>query len=122
MSEPIGGQTATDEPPSATAALADEIELAWQARWRPTEPSARNPAGPALGRLAEVAGRPHAFIMDMFPYPSGEGLHVGHPLGYIATDTPATSDRGDNVLHSMGLTRSGCPLSSTPSRPAPTRG
>jgi leucyl-tRNA synthetase len=43
------------------------------------------PAGP-LAEPEKVQGRPKVFVLDMFPYPSGAGLHVGHPLGYIATD------------------------------------
>ena len=113
MSEPTGGQTPTDEPPYRyTAALADKIELAWQARWEANGTfRAPNPAGPLSDGFAEVAGRPHAFIMDMFPYPSGEGLHVGHPLGYIATDVYARylRMRGDNVLHTMGFDAFGLP-------------
>jgi leucyl-tRNA synthetase len=113
MSEPTGGQTPTDEPPYRyTAALADKIELAWQARWEADGTfRAPNPAGPLSDGFAEVAGRPHAFIMDMFPYPSGEGLHVGHPLGYIATDVYARylRMRGDNVLHTMGFDAFGLP-------------
>ncbi len=61
--------------------------------------------------------------MDMFPYPSGAGLHVGHPLGYIATDVFARYQRmtGHNVLHTLASTPSACPPSSTPYRPASTR-
>ena len=55
--------------------------------------------------------RPKLFIMDMFPYPSGSGLHVGHPLGYIATDVYARFKRmsGFNVLHTMGFDAFGLP-------------
>ena len=58
-----------------------------------------------------VAGREKLFIMDMFPYPSGSGLHVGHPLGYIATDVYARFKRmtGFNVLHTMGFDAFGLP-------------
>ena len=74
-----------DAPPFRyTAELAGEIERGWQASW--TEHGtfdAPNPAG-------ELAARPlpedKLFVQDMFPYPSGAGLHVGHPLGFIATD------------------------------------
>ena len=67
------------------------------------------------GLLAEdprgLAARPHLFVLDMFPYPSGVGLHVGHPLGFIATDVYARFQRmnGFNVLHSMGYDAFGLP-------------
>ncbi|MGI8881410.1 MAG: leucine--tRNA ligase [Jatrophihabitans sp.] len=95
-----------------TAELADRIELAWQDRWADAGTfEAPNPTGPLSGGFPAVADRPHAFIMDMFPYPSGEGLHVGHPLGYIATDVYARylRMRGDNVLHTMGFDAFGLP-------------
>ena len=58
-----------------------------------------------------MAGRPKFMIMDMFPYPSGVGLHVGHPLGYIATDVYARYMRmtGHNVLHPFGYDAFGLP-------------
>jgi leucyl-tRNA synthetase len=104
---------ASDEPPQRyTAALADAIEQEWQDRWT-AEGTFRvpNPSGPLSDGFDKVADRPHAFIMDMFPYPSGEGLHVGHPLGYIATDVYARylRMRGDNVLHTMGFDAFGLP-------------
>ncbi|CAM5278932.1 hypothetical protein SGLAM104S_06165 [Streptomyces glaucescens] len=60
--------------------------------------------------------------MDI-PYPSGAGLHVGHPLGYIATDVFARFQRmtGHNVLHTLGFDAFSLPPSSTPCRPARTR-
>ena len=59
----------------------------------------------------------------MFPYPSGAGLHVGHPLGYIASDIVSRYKRlkGFNVLHPMGFDSLGCPPSSTPFKRASTR-
>src|ERR671919_1723197 len=67
-----------------TAALAGEIEARWQKRWE-SEGTFRapNPVGPLAEPDHPAAGHPKFFIMDMFPYPSGAGLHVGHPLGYI---------------------------------------
>src|SRR5882724_11751508 len=92
-----------------TAALAGEIEQRWQEYW--TEHGtfhAPNPTGP-------LAARPlpddKLFVLDMFPYPSGEGLHVGHPLGFIGTDVFARFSRmaGHNVLHTMGFDAFGLP-------------
>jgi leucyl-tRNA synthetase len=94
-----------------TAALAAEIESSWQARWlREGTFEAPNPAGP-LAEPDKVAGRPRRYVLDMLPYPSGIGLHVGHPLGYIATDVHARFKRmtGHNVLHAMGFDAFGLP-------------
>src|SRR5665647_1401917 len=72
-----------------TAALPGQIEQAWQDRWE--EEGTFHTPNPT-GRLTDAEGKhadpasPSFFVMDMFPYPSGAGLHVGHPLGYIATD------------------------------------
>jgi leucyl-tRNA synthetase len=95
-----------------TAALANEIEHAWQDRWD-AERVFWTPN--RTGLLAEdprhVADRPGRFVLDMFPYPSGAGLHVGHPLGFIATDVYARFSRmtGFNVLHAMGYDAFGLP-------------
>ena len=94
-----------------TARLAAEIEARWQDRWeREGTFHAPNPTGP-LGDPAAVAGREKLFVMDMFPYPSGAGLHVGHPLGYIATDVYSRFKRmkGYNVLHTLGYDSFGLP-------------
>lgn len=93
------------------AALALDIEQRWQDRWEAEGTfEAPNPAGP-LGEPDKVAGRPKLFVLDMFPYPSGSGLHVGHPLGYIATDVYARFKRmtGYNVLHALGYDSFGLP-------------
>ena len=103
-------ETAPAEPAQRyTAALAGEIEQKWQDRWDALGTfHADNPVGDLAGPLA---GRDPYFILDMFPYPSGKGLHVGHPLGYIATDTLARFRRmkGDNVLYTMGYDAFGLP-------------
>ncbi len=94
------------------AALAAEIEGRWQDRWeREGTFEVPNPGGGTLGGSADVTARPKKFIMDMFPYPSGAGLHVGHPLGYIATDVYARHQRmtGHNVLHTLGFDAFGLP-------------
>ena len=93
------------------ASLASDIEQRWQDQWESDGTyEAPNPAGP-LADLAKVAGRPKLFVLDMFPYPSGAGLHVGHPLGYIATDVYARYKRmtGYNVLHALGYDSFGLP-------------
>src|SRR6266851_66330 len=100
-----------------TAQVANDIERRWQDHWEATGTFyAPNPSGPlAAGPLgtgfAQAADRPKFMIMDMFPYPSGSGLHVGHPLGYIATDVHARYMRmtGHNVLHPFGYDAFGLP-------------
>ena len=94
-----------------TAHLASQIEAKWQDRWeRDRTFEAPNPAGP-LAEPEKVGGRPKLFVLDMFPYPSGAGLHVGHPLGYIGTDVFARYKRmtGFNVLHALGYDSFGLP-------------
>ncbi|KNB53027.1 leucine--tRNA ligase [Streptomyces caatingaensis] len=94
-----------------TAALAADIEARWQDVWDAEGTyEAPNPDG-ELGGDPEAVARPRKFIMDMFPYPSGAGLHVGHPLGYIATDVTARYHRmtGHNVLHTLGFDAFGLP-------------
>ncbi|MDO5285638.1 MAG: class I tRNA ligase family protein, partial [Actinomycetia bacterium] len=100
-----------DTPYRYTAELADQIETSWQDRWESEGTfQAPNPAGP-WADLEAVRGREKLFILDMFPYPSGEGLHVGHPLGYIATDVYGRYQRmrGRNVLHALGYDAFGLP-------------
>jgi leucyl-tRNA synthetase len=102
-----------DHPPFRyDARLADEIERHWQEYWRAEGTfNAPNPSGPLSEGFDQVAGRPKFFVMDMFPYPSGAGLHVGHPLGYIGTDVYARFLRmmGRNVLHPFGYDAFGLP-------------
>ena len=103
-----------DVPFRYTAELARQIELRWQDEWEARGTFfAANPHGALTdgeGRHADPARRSY-FVMDMFPYPSGAGLHVGHPLGYIATDVVARFRRmqGDNVLHALGFDAFGLP-------------
>ncbi|MFD7491731.1 leucine--tRNA ligase [Streptomyces sp. NPDC059832] len=101
----------TAAPHRYTAAMAADIEARWQDFWDAEGTyEAPNPAGDLAGD-PELAARPKKFIMDMFPYPSGAGLHVGHPLGYIATDVFARHQRmtGHNVLHTLGFDAFGLP-------------
>ncbi len=107
-----GTPTPSDTPAHRyTGALAQDIEARWQDRWEAERTfEAPNPAGP-LADPAGVAGRPKKFILDMFPYPSGAGLHMGHPLGFTATDMYARYSRatGHNVLYTMGFDAFGLP-------------
>jgi leucyl-tRNA synthetase len=95
----------SDTPFRYGAALAEEIERRWQDRWeREGTFQAPNPGEPGSER-AKV------YLLDMFPYPSGSGLHVGHPLGFIGTDVLGRYLRmtGHNVLHAMGFDAFGLP-------------
>ncbi|MFE7334910.1 leucine--tRNA ligase [Streptomyces griseus] len=101
----------TAAPHRYTAAMAADIEARWQDFWDAEGTyEAPNPTGDLAGD-PELAAKPKKFIMDMFPYPSGAGLHVGHPLGYIATDVYARHQRmtGHNVLHTLGFDAFGLP-------------
>ena len=97
------------EPPFRyNARLASEIEQRWQDRWEQEGTfHAPNPAGD----LAGPASDEKFYVLDMFPYPSGKGLHVGHPLGYIATDVIGRYQRmkGKNVLHALSYDAFGLP-------------
>lgn len=112
MSEP-GTRAAVDAPPYRyDAKLAGEIERKWQDRWEADHAFwTPNPAGPLADGFEKMADRQKLYVLDMFPYPSGAGLHVGHPLGYIGTDVYARFKRmtGHNVLHAMGYDAFGLP-------------
>ena len=108
---------ATDTHPFRyTGELAQGIEARWQGRWAAEGTfNTPNPVGPLADPArffdAEGTPRPRKFILDMFPYPSGTGLHMGHPLGYTATDMYARYQRmtGHNVLYTMGFDAFGLP-------------
>ncbi|RAX22365.1 leucine--tRNA ligase [Actinomyces sp. Z5] len=111
MTENSRAQQTTDNPTPYryTADLAGRLETAWQDRWeREGTFNADNPVGALAG---PDAAKEKFFLLDMFPYPSGKGLHVGHPLGYIATDVVARFTRmtGKNVLYTMGYDAFGLP-------------
>lgn len=81
--------------------LPNEIEAKWQKYWKENQ----------TFRAENESKLPKYYVLDMFPYPSGAGLHVGHPLGYIASDIYARFKRhqGFNVLHPMGYDSFGLP-------------
>lgn len=95
------------------AQLAQDIEKRWQKIWdeKGTFWAANVKGDLKDGDGNNANGRPAFFAMDMFPYPSGKGLHVGHPLGYLATDVVSRYHRmkGENVLHAMGYDAFGLP-------------
>ena len=112
MAEPTSTDAADLPQHRYDAALAQDIEAQWQERWETTGTfHTPNPVGPLSEGFDAVADRPKQYVLDMFPYPSGAGLHVGHPLGYIGTDVFARYLRmtGHNVLHTMGYDAFGLP-------------
>lgn len=104
MTDPVS----TASPFRYDATLAQEIEARWQQYWE-TQGTFETPD--PTGELAGDVSAEKFFVMDMFPYPSGSGLHVGHPLGYIATDVVGRFKRmqGFNVLHPLGYDAFGLP-------------
>ncbi|CAM3165495.1 leucine--tRNA ligase [Prescottella defluvii] len=111
MTEPVQHSASPDASTPQhryTAELAGRIEQRWQDLWSERGTfNAPNPVGPLAGDVPADK----LFVQDMFPYPSGSGLHVGHPLGYIATDVFARYHRmqGHNVLHTLGYDAFGLP-------------
>lgn len=92
------------------AGLANQIEQKWQTFWKDNGTfNAPNPVGDLA--TGDPLPEDKLNVQDMFPYPSGAGLHVGHPLGYIATDVFARYNRmlGKNVLHTLGYDAFGLP-------------
>jgi len=123
-SAPVGADPGRELPFRYDARLANEIELGWQDRWEAEGTfHAPNPVGPLADGSRRPPGQPKSYVLDMFAYPSGSGLHVGHPLGYIATDAFARFLRmtGHTVLHAYGYDALGCLPSSTRSAPASIR-
>ncbi len=96
-----------------TPALAEKIELKWQKIWKDEGCFfAANAEGALRDGEGRLAGKRKPYtVLDMFPFPSGKGLHVGHPLGYIATDFVSRFKRmqGYNVLHALGFDAFGLP-------------
>lgn len=108
------------------AALAEKIEKSWQSIWErsgtfhtpnptgdlgPTGELGSQDAASPFGPPADLSQRESFYIMDMFPYPSGAGLHVGHPLGYLGTDVFGRYQRmrGHNVMHALSYDAFGLP-------------
>jgi leucyl-tRNA synthetase len=112
MSSEAAEATADIPPYRYTAAMANEIEACWQDYWAENGTfHTPNPTGPLADPAHPRFGAEKLYVLDMFPYPSGAGLHVGHPLGYIGTDCYGRYQRmiGRNVLHPMGFDAFGLP-------------
>jgi leucyl-tRNA synthetase len=112
MPEPTSPASVDAPPYRYDARLANQLETNWQDYWDEHGTFfTPNPSGPLADGFERVAGHPKLYVLDMFPYPSGAGLHVGHPLGYIGTDVFARFQRmaGRNVLHAMGYDAFGLP-------------
>jgi leucyl-tRNA synthetase len=117
----VGDDTQDERPERAAApvppfrygaGLAREIERRWQQRWEEDGTfNSPNPAGPLSAGFEAMRGRPKFYVLDMFPYPSGAGLHVGHPLGYIGSDVFGRFLRmsGQHVVHAFGYDAFGLP-------------
>src|ERR1044072_3983500 len=88
-----------------------DIQKKWQAQWKAS----------GAYKVSNDSPKPKFYVLDMFPYPSGVGLHVGHPLGYIATDIWSRFQRmnGRNVLHAMGYDAFGLPAEQYAVQPGP---
>ncbi|WP_298325003.1 leucine--tRNA ligase [Haloactinopolyspora sp.] len=102
--------TGDEAPHRYTSELAERIEHYWQDRWE-REGTFHTPNPDEAAAKGEDVPSKKFFLMDMFPYPSGKGLHVGHPLGYIATDVVGRFKRmcGFNVLHALSYDAFGLP-------------
>ncbi|TRX21232.1 leucine--tRNA ligase [Flavobacterium franklandianum] len=89
----------------------NEIEAKWQKHWADNQTFAAENNSETRGEAELSVAKPKYYVLDMFPYPSGAGLHVGHPLGYIASDVYSRykRHRGFNVLHPMGYDSFGLP-------------
>ncbi|MFI5914981.1 leucine--tRNA ligase [Dactylosporangium sp. NPDC051541] len=112
MSEAVTDGAVDISPYRYTAAMAGDIEACWQDYWSEQGTfHAPNPTGPLSDPGHPRAGAPKVYVLDMLPYTSGAGLHVGHPLGYIGTDCYTRYLRmvGYNVLHPMGFDSFGLP-------------
>ena len=111
-SEPSSPETGEAPPFRYNATLAADLELRWQDQWDSEHVfETPNPAGSLADPTAVEAAGEKLFILDMFPYPSDYGLHVGHPLGFIGTDVFARYQRmaGRHVLYTMGFDAFGLP-------------